>query len=56
MLSTPYGRMLAFKILLFVATVVVALINRFGLALGIASGPGALQTPSRLHFLAATLE
>jgi putative copper resistance protein D len=32
MFGTPYGRLLAFKVLLFLAMVVVALINRFRLA------------------------
>jgi putative copper resistance protein D len=43
MFGTPYGRLLAFKILLFLARVVVALINRFHFAPRVSDEPGALQ-------------
>jgi putative copper resistance protein D len=43
LLGTSYGRLLAFKILLFVAMVVVASINRFRLAPRISDDPGALR-------------
>ena len=43
MFGTPYGRLLAFKILLFLAMVVVALINRFRLAPRISHDSGALR-------------
>jgi putative copper resistance protein D len=42
MLSTQYGRLLAGKILLFLAMVVIALVNRFRLAPRISSEPAAL--------------
>jgi putative copper resistance protein D len=42
MLGTPYGRLLALKILLFLAMVVVALVNRFRLAPRVSSDPAAL--------------
>jgi putative copper resistance protein D len=47
MLGTPYGRLLVFKIVLFLAMVVVALINRFRLAPRIAGDPGALRALGR---------
>jgi len=47
MVGTPYGRLLAFKILLFLAMVVVALINRFRLAPRISGDPGALRALAR---------
>jgi copper resistance protein D len=43
MVSTPYGRLLAFKILLFLVMVIVASINRFRLAPRISHDPGALR-------------
>ena len=42
MFGTPYGRLLAFKILLFLAMVGVALVNRFRLAPRISHDPAAL--------------
>jgi putative copper resistance protein D len=42
MFGTPYGRLLALKILLFLAMVVVALANRFHLAPRISRDPAAL--------------
>jgi putative copper resistance protein D len=47
MFDTPYGRLLAFKILLFLAMVVVALINRFRLGPRISGDPGALRALGR---------
>jgi copper resistance protein D len=47
MVGTPYGRLLAFKILLFLAMVVVALINRFRLTPRISGDPGALRALGR---------
>jgi putative copper resistance protein D len=47
MLGTPYGRLLAFKILLFLAMVVVAMINRVHYAPRISSDPGALRALGR---------
>jgi putative copper resistance protein D len=47
MLDTPYGRLLAFKILLFLAMVVVALINRFRLAPRISGEVSALRALGR---------
>jgi putative copper resistance protein D len=47
LLGTHYGRLLAFKVLLFVAMVVVASINRFRLAPRISDDPGALRALSR---------
>jgi copper resistance protein D len=47
MLGTPYGRLLAVKILLFLAMVVVALVNRFRLAPRIFHDPPALGALSR---------
>jgi putative copper resistance protein D len=55
MLDTPYGRLLAFKILMFVAMVVVASINRFRLAPRISGDPGALQALCRTVFLEQSL-
>jgi copper resistance protein D len=43
MVGTPYGRLLALKILLFLAMVVTALINRFRLAPRIAHDAVALN-------------
>jgi putative copper resistance protein D len=43
MFGTPYGWLLAFKILLFLAMVVVALINRFHFAPRVSDEPGALR-------------
>ena len=43
MFDTPYGRLLAFKILTFFAMVAVALINRFRLAPRISHDSGALR-------------
>ena len=43
MFGTPYGWLLAFKILLFLAMVVVALINRFHFTPRVSDEPGALQ-------------
>ena len=43
MLGTSYGRLLAFKILLFLAMVAVALINRFRLAPRISREVSALR-------------
>jgi copper resistance protein D len=43
MVSTPYGRLLAFKILLFLVMVIVASINRFRLAPRISHDSGALR-------------
>lgn len=43
MFGTSYGRLLAFKILLFLAMVVVASINRFRLAPRLSGDPGALR-------------
>ena len=47
MVSTPYGRLLAFKILVFLVMVVVASINRFRLAPRISCEVSALRTLSR---------
>jgi putative copper resistance protein D len=47
MFNTSYGRLLAFKILLFLAMVVVALINRFRLAPRISHHSGALRALGR---------
>jgi putative copper resistance protein D len=47
MFDTSYGRLLAFKILLFFAMVVVALINRLRLAPRIFRDPGALHALGR---------
>jgi putative copper resistance protein D len=47
MFDTPYGRLLAFKILLFLVMVVVALINRFRLAPRLSGDPGALRALGR---------
>src|SRR5947207_15687451 len=47
MFGTPYGRLLAFKILLFLAMVVMALINRFRLAPRISRDVGALGVLGR---------
>jgi putative copper resistance protein D len=47
MFGTAYGRLLAFKILLFVTMVAVALINRFRLVPRIPDDPGALRALSR---------
>jgi putative copper resistance protein D len=42
MVGTPYGRLLAFKILLFLAMIAVALVNRFHLAPRLSHDAGAL--------------
>jgi copper resistance protein D len=55
MFGTPYGRLLAFKILLFLAMVVVALINRFRLAPRISDGSGALGALGRTVTLEQSL-
>jgi putative copper export protein len=47
MFDTSYGRLLAFKILLFLAMVVVGLINRFRLAPRISRDAGALGALGR---------
>jgi putative copper resistance protein D len=47
MFETSYGRLLAFKILLFLAMVVVALINRFRLAPRISGEVSALRALGR---------
>ena len=47
LLGTPYGRLLALKILLFIGMVVVASINRFRLAPRISDDPGALRALRR---------
>jgi putative copper resistance protein D len=47
MFGTPYGRLLAFKILLFSGMVVVALINRFRLAPRISQEVSALRALAR---------
>ena len=47
MFDTSYGRLLAFKILLFLVMVVVALINRFRLAPRISQDPGTLRALGR---------
>jgi copper resistance protein D len=55
MFGTPYGRLLAFKILLFLAILVVASINRFRLAPRISRDPGALRTLRRTVALEQSL-
>src|SRR6266478_1198789 len=55
MLGTPYGRLLVFKILLFVAMVVVALVNRFRLAPRISHDFGALRALGRTVALEQSL-
>jgi putative copper resistance protein D len=55
MFDTPYGRLLAFKILLFLAMVVVALINRFHLAPRISRDPGTLRALGRTVALEQSL-
>jgi putative copper resistance protein D len=55
MFGTPYGRLLAFKILLFFAMVVVASINRFHLAPRISDAPGALRALGRTVALEQSL-
>ena len=47
MFGTPYGRLLAFKILLFLAMVVIALVNRLRLAPRICRDFGALRALGR---------
>jgi putative copper resistance protein D len=47
MFGTSYGRLLAFKILLFLAMVVVASINRFRLAPRVSGDLGALRALGR---------
>jgi copper resistance protein D len=53
--GTPYGRLLAFKILLFLAMVVVASINRFRLAPRISGDRGALRALGRTVALEQSL-
>jgi putative copper resistance protein D len=55
MFDTPYGRLLAFKILLFLAMVVVASINRFRLAPRISGEPAALRALGRTVALEQSL-
>jgi putative copper resistance protein D len=55
MFDTPYGRLLAFKILLFLAMVVVALINRFRLAPRISCDRAALRALGRTVALEQSL-
>jgi putative copper resistance protein D len=55
MFGTPYGRLLAFKILLFLAMVSVAVINRFRLAPRLARDPGALRELGRTVALEQSL-
>jgi putative copper resistance protein D len=55
MLGTPYGRLLAIKILVFLAMVVVALINRFRLAPRISHDSGALRALGRTVALEQSL-
>jgi copper resistance protein D len=55
MFGTPYGRLLAFKILLFVAMVAAASINRFRLAPRISGDPGALRALRRTVALEQSL-
>jgi len=55
MVSTPYGRLLAFKILVFLVMVVVASINRFRLAPRISGDPGALRALARTIALEQSL-
>jgi putative copper resistance protein D len=55
MFRTPYGRLLAFKILVFLATVVVASINRFHLAPRISRDPGTLRALGRTVALEQSL-
>jgi copper resistance protein D len=55
MFDTPYGRLLAFKILLFLAMVVVALINRFRLAPRISHDSGAISALGRTVALEQSL-
>jgi copper resistance protein D len=55
MFDTPYGRLLAIKILLFLAMVVVALINRFRLAPRISDDSGALRALGRTVALEQSL-
>src|SRR5258707_2730565 len=55
MFGTPYGRLLAFKILLFLAMVAVAMINRFRLAPRLSRDPGALRELRRTVALEQSL-
>jgi copper resistance protein D len=55
MFDTPYGRLLAIKILLFLAMVVVALINRFRLAPRISHDSGAIRALGRTVALEQSL-
>src|SRR5437868_10918986 len=55
MLNTPYGRLLAFKILLFLVMVVVASINRFHLAPRLSEDPGTLRALGRTVALEQSL-
>jgi putative copper resistance protein D len=55
MVNTPYGRLLAFKILLFIAMAAVAAINRFRIVPRISGHPGALRALRRTVFLEQSL-
>jgi putative copper resistance protein D len=55
MCGTPDGQLLAFKILVFLAMVVVASINRFHLAPRISRDPGALRVLGRAVALEQSL-
>jgi copper resistance protein D len=55
MFDTPYGRLLAIKILLFLAMVVVALINRLRLAPRISDDSGAIRALGRTVALEQSL-
>jgi copper resistance protein D len=55
MFDTPYGRLLAFKILIFLAMVVVALINRLRLAPRISHDSGAIRALGRTVALEQSL-
>jgi copper resistance protein D len=55
MFDTPYGRLLAIKILFFLAMVVVALINRFRLAPRISHDSGTVRALGRTVALEQSL-
>ena len=55
LLGTSYGRLLAFKILLFIAMVAVASVNRFRLAPRISDDPAALRALRRTVALEQSL-
>jgi putative copper resistance protein D len=55
MFGTPYGQLLALKVLLFLAMVVVASINRFRLVPRISADPGTLRTLGRAVALEQSL-